>query len=478
MKKILITLNISLICFLFSIGQNNTIGKNNEILAPPKVDKRVELLSIVFRLAGNEEYNWNDYQSYVKDIHDHFDKYKKHPVVKLAKYLRKKNGVSYDAVMSMAIHLEQPSSLKPLIPFNDSIPESRWGSKNSYKFVQLLQQFYVDAKCEEFFKAHESLYLKAEERYKVIYDSIDVNWYTNFFGKGPNENFHIILGLGNGPSSYGPNINFPDIKDDVYAIIGIWDIDSLGIPIADYKNEVPLLVHEFNHSFVNQLIDQNIKQFEPAGKILFKEVESLMREQKYTRWESMMYESLVRASTIMYLKKHEISKNYTERIIVWELSNGFLWIRELVESLDKYEMERNNYPTLESFMPQIITCFQTSADNIKTLKANYELQVPHVASIQQFENNAKNVDPNITEIKVYFDKPMKGKGYCINYGDKGKSAYPITEVIGYSDDNKAITFKVKLKPNKEYQFILSGYGFFSKDAYSLEEYKVNFKTRK
>jgi len=457
MKKTILSLCILLISIFSTIGQTN-----NNIISPPKVDKRVELLSIVFRLAGSPEYNSDRYGSYVKDIHNHFDKYKNHPVIKYAKLIRKMN-VGYDAVMSMAIHLEQPPSLKPLIPFNDSIPNYRWSAKNSRKFIKLLQQFYIDAKCEDFFKEHESLYLIAEERFKLVLDSLDVNWYKDFFGKEPNENFNIILGFGNGCNSYGPQIKYLNKKTDVYAIIGACNIDSIGIPVYAVKNYLLLLVHEFNHSFVNQLIDENLKQLESSGKILFQQVEAKMKSQAYGNWRTMMYESLVRASEIPYMKKHEMN---FESMEMYELSKGFLWINELVDLLDQYEKERKTYPTLESFMPQIISFYQTTATNITTIKENYDSKIPHVLSIQPFENDSKKVDPNIKEIKIHFDKPLLGKGYSFKPGDKNFD--PKIGKIGYIDDNMGITIEVDLKPNREYYFILMGYAFKTKEGFPLE----------
>jgi hypothetical protein len=469
MKKTL--LSLLLLLFIFSaIGQNN-----NEILLPPKVDKRAELLSIVFRLAGNDEYNMDMYKSYVQDIHTHFDKYKNHPAIKFAKNLRKKNGVSFDAVMAMAIHLEQPPSLKPLIPFTDSIPEPRWGAKNSYKFVQLLQQFYVDAKCEEFFKAHEAAYFKAEERFKVVFDSLDLSWYKKYYGKVPDGKFSIIIGLGNGGCNYGAKLIYPDKKEDIYAVMGTWSTDSLGVPIYSAKDYLPILIHEFNHSFVNQLINLYQTQLENPGKIIFKQVEDQMQSQAYADWKCLMNESLVRASVIMYMKKHEMD---VESEMIYQLSRSFIWIKELVELLDQYEKDRTTYPTLASFMPQIVSFYQGIASNIITMKENYaKTYLPHVASIQQFENNATDVDPNITEIKVFFDKPLVNN-YSFYYGDKGKKHYPLIDVTGFSDNFKAITIKVALKPNWEYQMVLKNYYFKTKEGFHLEDYLISFKTRK
>ena len=68
------------------------------------VDPRVELMSIIFRLAGNPEYNMPNSQSpYADDVAAHFGPFRDHPVVKLARKLRQEHGVSYDAVMGQLV---------------------------------------------------------------------------------------------------------------------------------------------------------------------------------------------------------------------------------------------------------------------------------------------------------------------------------------------------------------------------------------
>ncbi len=39
------------------------------------------LMSIIFRLAGNAEYNQGRIPAYIKDIDEYFGKYKNHPAV-------------------------------------------------------------------------------------------------------------------------------------------------------------------------------------------------------------------------------------------------------------------------------------------------------------------------------------------------------------------------------------------------------------
>ena len=76
------------------------------------VDPRVELMSIIFRLAGNPEYSRGRVPSYIKDIDDYFGRYKNHPAVLTAVKLLERQGVSFDAVMSMAVHITDAADLK------------------------------------------------------------------------------------------------------------------------------------------------------------------------------------------------------------------------------------------------------------------------------------------------------------------------------------------------------------------------------
>jgi hypothetical protein len=478
-KGIYISLSLFLLVGLFSC--HNKEQKQNEsgtMLAPPLVDKRVELLSIVFRLAGCHEYSDTTYKDYVSDIHKHFDKYKDHPLIKYTKELRDSNGIGYDAVMQMAIHIDQPPSLRPLVTFTDSIPETRWGSKAANKFDSLLQQFYKDADCETFFKQEESRYATGAGKFKMVYDSLDLNWYKDYYGTMPTGKYNIVVGLGNGGCNFGVKIIYPGDKEEVYAIEGTWRVDGAGAPTYKVKEYLPVLIHEFNHSFVNHLIDKNLPFFEMSGNTIYKEVSRDMKAQAYTDWKIMMYESVVRASVIEYLKKHDSTGKQAEQQTVEELSRGFLWIRELVTCLDKYQKERDKYPTLESYIPEIAKCFDSIANNIPAIKAGYFKDCPHVTKIEQFENNATNVSPSLKTIKMLFDKPLRGQGYSFNCGNKGEEAYPDIDFtkFKYSNDNKAIELSVTLKPNTEYQFVLTGRAFKTPEGFGLVNDTISFKT--
>jgi hypothetical protein len=329
-------------------------------LKEPEADKRVETLSIVFRLAGNNEYNSTQFKFYTDRIENHFAPYKNHKLILFAKKMREENGVSYDAVMDMAVHLD--NKFNPRSEFTDAIPDPRWGKGNAKKFVNLLKKFYRDARCDEFFKSNELLYKDIAAKYLPVYKNLDLNWYTSFYGKEPSEKFIIVIGMGNGNGNYGVSFDNPKGVREVYSILGTGSCDYL-----------PIVIHEFNHSFVNYLLDKNREEFRSNGEKIFSTVNKVMKRQAYGSWETMLNEALVRASVIKYMKDHNSDKSLVESKIDEELQNGFLWIRGLVKELDNYDAHREIYPTLESYMPKLAEAYGIYADIITLSRNDVEL---------------------------------------------------------------------------------------------------------
>ena len=101
------------------------------MLIRPTVDKRVELLSIIFRLTGNPEYNRNDFKLYTDRIESHFSPYKNHVLISFGRSLVYTDGVSFYAVMSMAINLDNQFNL----PADYGSLDSRWNRNQVGPFI-------------------------------------------------------------------------------------------------------------------------------------------------------------------------------------------------------------------------------------------------------------------------------------------------------------------------------------------------------
>jgi len=454
----------------------SALGQRNSKLPSPTVDKRVELLSIVFRLADSQEYSSTNNIKYVQAIHDHFDKFKNHPLIDYIKQIRDANGIGYDAVMSMAIHLEQVPSLKPIVPFDSNVPDKRWGAEASTKFAILLKQFYNDTDCKSFFKSNSNHYSITEKQFYELFRELDVDWYYKYYGKSPNESFHIIIGLGNGGNNYGPSIDLPDGSRKVYAIIGADSFDGTGTPIFPSDAYLPTLIHEFNHSFINYLTEIYKSSLSHSSEIIYENQSVKMNRLKYGDWKTMISESMVRASVIRYLIRHSTDTLKVDKELKQQLAIGFVWMKELVDVLGQYEAQRKTYPTLESFMPKIVNFYDTIAPKIKVYDYAYLERCAKVISTQPFENGDMTVNPNTSELVFNFDKKLDGVRYF--FGPKQNTTFDYPKVISvtFSNENKTVLMKVQMQPNTQYQINVIGRMMRTYDGYSVQDYSLTFKT--
>ena len=365
------TMNRILIAILVAFGFQ-AHAQEKVFLEKPHVDKRVELLSIVFRLAERPEYSTKVFKIYTDRIEQHFEEYKNHELIQFTKSIINERGLSYDSPMWMAIHLDD--NLNLLTDVTDVWQrDTRWTIKNVEKFVPLLQQFAKDTKFDDFFKENTVLYDEAVKLFVPLYEPVRLDWYFSFYGKEPSEIFSIILGLGKSGNK-GPSLDYADGSRKVYSIVGVSHTDSTGMPLFAYNALASLVtIHEFNHSFANSLIDKNKEAFRESGERIFSDVKDVMAKQAYSTWESMMYEYLVRAAVIKYVKDsdyyQQMMGDYYQQMIDFlinlEKEQGFIWIEELVDELESYDKQRDKYPTLESYMPKLIEAYKIWAEKSK-----------------------------------------------------------------------------------------------------------------
>ena len=80
----------------------------------------------------------------------------------------------------------------------------------------------------------------------------------------------------------------------------------------------------------------------------------ILRKQAYTSAKTMTYEILVRACVIRYFENKNVGDDKIKSMLLTEKSKGFLWIDELVSALSAYEHNRDKYPALKDFMPEIV----------------------------------------------------------------------------------------------------------------------------
>ncbi len=444
-----------------------------------QVDPRVELLSVIFRLAGNPEYNQGKVTSYTDDVEKQFGSFRQHAVVKLARKLRQNHGVSYDACMSMAVHLTDTEELKlrvPLTPWPANL-DRRWKPDDVDTFLKATRAFVKDTSFREFLDQHKALYRQTEARMKDLMDKEShLEWFADYFGERAGANFTIALALLNGGGSYGARCATPDGKQDLYCILGVWQIGRDGFPEFS-RGTMVTVIHEFGHSYANPIVARHLSELQAAGNALYRPVAEKMRSQAYADGHTLLYESLVRACEVRYAARYD-GAAAARSLAAYQKSRGFLWTEDLSNCLAEYEARRDQYPTLESFAPRLIAFFNDYAKGFAARQAALQAKRPRILWMTP-TNGATQVDPGLTNLQVVFDRPMKNGSWAL-VGDAAQCPEGKGNP-GYNANRTIWSVPVKLKPQFTYQFMLnsdSDDDFQSQDGVPLEPVAVTFTTGK
>jgi len=439
------------------------------------VDPRVELMSIIFRLAGNNEYTQGRVPSYLDAIDRHFGPYRDHKAIQIARELVETDGVSFDAPMNLAVRLKDVESLSERAPFDraDAGLDGRWHGVKARVFLDALRSFVTDTRFNEFLKSQQALYDVTDSRLrKFVETNLDLPWYTRFFGARSPVRFIIVPGLVNGGPSYGASVVAEDGVQEMYAIPGVVEVDAEGLPSFS-GSFLDTMVHEFVHSYANPLVDKYYAQLARAGDQLNDPLRDAMRRQGYGDGRTLLYESMVRAATIRYIFEHA-GPEAARRAEESERVRSFLWMGELCDLLATYEKNREAYPTLDSFMPKVVLFFNDEAPRIGELQRLYEESRPKVVSMS-IANHAQDVDPAVTEIVIRFNRPVR------QVGNPQKTRDPRFGPARFDKTGTVLRIPVTLEPDRQYRFSLTwpeGEPFVSADGVPMNAYTVEFHTRR
>lgn len=327
------------------------------------VDERVELISIVFRMAGFGEYSQGQLTDYNQDVDRHFSPFKDHTLIQLAQKLRTEKGIGFDACMSYAVHLDALDSWPQSKVFASRPPylEKRWSREEAELFFKELKDFAEVSDYRAFFASQKQRYRQAEARFKLLLPAAKLEWFDGFFGEQPSSSFKVFLGLLNGGANYATRRAVDPHKTEFFCILGAWLKDEQGAPLFD-TTVLPTVVHEFSHSYVNHVTVAFHSQLKPGGQALFSRVKDQMERQAYSNWETMINESLVRASVVRYIANTQSEAKASEEIQE-QIRSGFLWMAELSQLLKQFETSRKPGQGLKEFMPRVVTFFENYANN-------------------------------------------------------------------------------------------------------------------
>jgi len=292
-----------------------------------EVDPRVELVSVVFRLAGSPSYN-RDQGDYAQAVDAWFEPHARHTAVKMARKLRVKRGIAYNAPIDLAVHADP--LMRPLVPLDPLPPrlDDRWSPRDAERFLAKLRDFAVDSDFAAFFEAQEPARREAEAAIREAGGEQVVTWLEGTFGEVEGASYVVHPGLLVGGHNYGVSAEV----DDRVIFSPVLGTGSSGRGV-EY-----LLVHELGHAFVNPPLNAHSELLEEGGRHVYRPVAAQMRQMAYGEWKIVVNETGVRALTVLYaLDTYGVRAG--REALDREIGAGFAWTGEVVSWLDDLRRE-------------------------------------------------------------------------------------------------------------------------------------------
>lgn len=321
-------------------------------MTEPYFSEVVELMGLVFRLAGAEEYNQCQVSTVSNSADKYFSSMRNHQAVTLARQYRQQ-GIAYDAVTGYANQLvfneEGYIVFDPDYSEGSNTSFDRWNNQQKNEMLSALNDFYETSNFHDWFVSTQAEQEQAIVSFKSVCD-LDYTWFDSFYGKNDKLSSRIILSFMIGNSNNGISLKR---KDGTLLLTPVLGSLSQNNGTVRFNGDMNLVVHEFSHPYCNPLIEANWSSISNKANEVFSKVSSIMQSQAYSNAMTMMCETLVRSSAIRYMITHN-QKNLVNQALAYEESNGFMMVRTLVKTLEKREQEAAKYPTLADFMPELI----------------------------------------------------------------------------------------------------------------------------
>lgn len=455
------------------------------------VDPRVELVSIVFRLAGNPEFSVAGVPAYAADVDAYFGRFRTHRTIERARELCRTREIAYNAPVQLALYLTAPPELAERAPLDPLPPrmDPRWTPAEARAFAEDLRAFARDTHFGAFLAAHDSLYRETADRLdRMVRDKGVVEWLHGFFGRRDDQQLILTPGLLLGRGNFGIATHPSGHPVEIAAILGVVDVDATGTPVFE-ADRLPTIVHEFSHPFASPFVKAHLGELLPAAEKLYAAVREQLQAQAYGSAEAVLHESLVRACSVRYLAEREGA----EAGRAWadhEASRGFYWVGQLADLLAEYERDRAKYATLDAFAPRLAAFFERYSRVAGDEIAAYEAQArqrraapvadrPRVLSLSP-ANGAEDVDAaTVTSLRIEFDRPMR-KGFAF-VEIPGLVAPKVTGAPQLDATHRVLTLPCALQPGTAYGIQLNSeqfQAFADEQGHPLAPLAYRFRTRK
>lgn len=418
-----------------------------------RVDPRVELAAVMARLAGFEEYQGRGIETYDRAVDAHFAPYRDHPSIAVLRTLREQRRIAYNAVVEAGL-AGRPDDWSPIVPLSPQ-PEGldpRWDAASLRTFLQAARRFERDTGARAFFAGQHAVHAEAEARIRAnLGQRLDLGWYLRQLPAQAIRHFVIVPGLLDGLNSYAVRMG-----DTVYGVLGTPTIRAGAAIDYPVDAQLALLVHEFHHVHLNPWADAHMAALNGPAQRLFDIVAPTMHGLAYGEPRILLYESLVRANTLRYLRHHG-EDAVLRRTTAEDQGKGFPWTPALADLLDAAEAA--GQPRFDAGTATAIGALldDWAADNGARIAAEQQrlaaeqvrqlAQGPQLAALVPAEGARPAAGDSVLELR--FDRPMDGR--IAIFGE----VPPVTGKPGWDETKQVLRIPVRLEAGARYRLLLN-----------------------
>lgn len=392
---------LAVICFLVS---STTSWAKGNVFRTFKVDESFEYSSIIWRLAGAEEYSDCNIRQYAEDIDEYFRPYTDHPLIEYCREIRRTNDIGADAipkaaafmdVSSYGVRLSDGHTLEEICRADD-----RWTEDVLEKYIVLLDKFYKESRFHTFFEQHKGLYKTVEENTrKSLQGKIDDVWFKDFYGEGLPDNLNYYISVNNGSCNYGLIGYLPESRQGLLSSTYVRG----GKPAGAGESVV---VHELNHRFANPLANQYLANMQDAIDVLYPSVKELLADYCYGK-ESIPYEWLTSLFSLQYFDDRPASQDWVSFMVTDNMIRGIIWQRRAFDFMKRhFNHNRKEYATIHDFMPELVMFLNYTASEISNLVKEYESSRPYVYDVYPLPGAKLDLTKDRIEFEIRFSEEM------------------------------------------------------------------------
>lgn len=329
------------------------------------VDPRTELLAVVQLFADCRGPSGSRVLTrlempYLRTAQRRFSTWSDHPAIVRYSEMHQQ-GFWFGHPPHAMLFLNEPPDLAVRQPIDAFVVERAGGEEALGDFIALLRRFAGDSDFTEFYRAQQSFYQTMVDRYQEMVSGFNyIDDLEAYYGQSQ-ASYTIILAPFYHPGGFGLRVERGPGSYDVYNISGPYDVAPDGVPTFGDITELRRIVwHEFGHSFVNHLIDCYLDMVMEPCSVLLADMRVRVEEAPNVSWDTFVHEwvseHVVRAVTTR-LAYRELGKVPGNSALEKEHSQGFAYVGELTRELKRYERNRAEYPSLGSFLPELLHVF-------------------------------------------------------------------------------------------------------------------------